>query len=117
MVFGSPALGSQGVLELSSLSGVNGLAINGVTAQDQSGYAVSSAGDFNADGIGDLLIGAANASPPGGRGSAGASYVLFGRIFSPFVRNSLTIQQGEGVVLTTLLSVTPRYESIDIYRL
>ena len=107
VVFGSPALGSQGVLELSSLSGVNGLAINGVTAQDQSGYAVSSAGDFNADGIGDLLIGAANASPPGGRGSAGASYVLFGRIFSPFVRNSLTIQQGEGVVLTTLLSVTP----------
>jgi len=39
---------------------------------------VSDAGDVNADGIGDLLIGATGVDP-NGRTNAGASYVVFGR--------------------------------------
>ena len=56
---------------------ING--ISGVDFQDgdRSGSSVS-AGDFNADGIDDLIIGAYLASPDG-RTSAGQSYVVYGR--------------------------------------
>ena len=77
MIFGSRTVSGDGLLELSTLNGTNGFVINGVAAGDQSGIAVSGAGDFNADGIADLLIGAYTASP-GGRTNAGASYVVFG---------------------------------------
>ncbi len=45
-------------LQLSDINGSNGFVINGESAADRSGYSVSSAGDVNADGIGDILIGA-----------------------------------------------------------
>ncbi len=63
--------------DLSSLDGVNGFAINGVEAEDQSAQSVSDAGDVNGDGYGDLIVNAIYASP-GGRYHAGASYVVFG---------------------------------------
>ena len=65
------------VIQLSSLDGTNGFAINGIAAGDFSGYSVSSAGDINGDGIDDLIIGARRASPNGLSG-AGQSYVVFG---------------------------------------
>ena len=34
------------------------LTITGINPNDQSGYSVSSAGDVNADGVADLIIGA-----------------------------------------------------------
>ena len=64
-------------LELSSLNGTNGFTINGIDANDLSGYSVSSAGDVNNDGIDDLIIGARNADP-NGNVNAGESYVVFG---------------------------------------
>ena len=63
--------------DLSTLDGTNGFRLNGVSAGDQSGFAVSNAGDVNGDGIADLLIGAYLADPNGG--DSGASYVVFGR--------------------------------------
>jgi hypothetical protein len=75
VVFGSvPALTSP--LNLSSLNGSNGFVINGVSAGDASGTSVSAAGDINKDGIGDLAIGAALASPNGT--NSGTSYVVLG---------------------------------------
>ncbi len=65
------------VLELSGLDGSNGFIINGVGAQDRSGFAVSSAGDVNGDGLSDLIIGARNASPNNQK--SGESYVVFGK--------------------------------------
>ncbi|BBK43112.1 hypothetical protein STVA_31320 [Allostella vacuolata] len=65
-------------LELSTLDGSNGFAINGISGGDRSGISVSSAGDVNGDGIDDLIIGAYKADA-NGRADAGASYVLFGR--------------------------------------
>ena len=73
VVFGSKQLGSGGTLSLGSLNGTNGLTITGINPGDQSGYSVSSAGDVNADGIADLIIGARGANS-----NTGASYVVFG---------------------------------------
>lgn len=56
--------------QLSDLDGANGFVLNGVTSNDYSGFAVSTAGDINADGVADLLIGAYFADP-NSQGAAG----------------------------------------------
>ncbi|MFB0518828.1 MAG: hypothetical protein ACETWC_06045, partial [Acidobacteriota bacterium] len=55
------------------------ITICGAAEIDLVGYAVSS-GDVNGDGYDDLIIGAHRASP-GGRTSAGKTYVIFGASF------------------------------------
>jgi hypothetical protein len=75
-VFGSNS-GFGAGLNLSTLNGSNGFAINGIAANDESGWSVSSAGDVNGDGFDDLIIGAKGADP-NGISDAGQSYVVFG---------------------------------------
>lgn len=60
-------------VNLSSLSGANGFEIDGEVASDSIGGALGGVGDFNGDGLSDILIGAKNHA-----GSTGAGYVLFG---------------------------------------
>jgi hypothetical protein len=72
VVFGN-STGFGASIELSSLNGSNGFVLNGIDANDQSGRAVSGAGDVNGDGIDDLIIGAIGASI-----GSGKSYVVFG---------------------------------------
>jgi hypothetical protein len=69
--------GYSPVLPLSSIDGTNGFRINGEVGNDRSGRAAASAGDFNGDGIGDVIIGA-YLHDPGGVAQAGASYIVFG---------------------------------------
>ncbi len=80
------ATGFSASLELSSLNGTNGFAINGVDTWDTSGFSVSSAGDINNDLYVDIIIGAPSwldDSDPG------ASYVVFGQSeFDAFVELS-----------------------------
>jgi hypothetical protein len=76
VVFGSNS-GFGAGLDLSTLNGSNGFAINGIAAGDRSGWSVSSAGDVNGDGFDDLIIGAYRADP-NGISEAGQSYVVFG---------------------------------------
>jgi hypothetical protein len=76
VVFGSNS-GFAAGLDLSTLNGSNGFAINGIAANDGSGFSVSSAGDVNGDGFDDLIIGAAFADP-NGMSYAGQTYVVFG---------------------------------------
>jgi len=76
VVFGSNS-GFGAGLDLSTLNGSNGFAINGIAAYDRSGWSVSSAGDVNGDGLDDLIIGAHSADP-NGLYAAGQSYVVFG---------------------------------------
>ncbi|MBF0161000.1 MAG: FG-GAP repeat protein [Magnetococcales bacterium] len=73
VVFGK-ASGFNAVLALSSLTGSDGFRLDGVASLDNSGYSVSSAGDFNGDGFADLLVGAY-----GPNAFQGAGYLLFGK--------------------------------------
>jgi len=76
VVFGKSS-GFAANIDLSSLNGANGFQINGEAGYDFSGFSVSSAGDINGDGFGDLIIGAHGAYTNGPK--AGASYVVFGK--------------------------------------
>jgi hypothetical protein len=68
-------------VELSTVAaGLGGFVINGVSADDNAGWSVSSAGDVNGDGFGDLIIGALDDDPNGA--SSGASFVVFGGDFT-----------------------------------
>jgi hypothetical protein len=77
VVFGSTTVGSSGNLNLSDL-GNNGFVLNGIEANDQSGFSVSGAGDINGDGFADLVIGAPG--PLSNSSSPGETYVVFGSI-------------------------------------
>ncbi|MEQ9368402.1 MAG: VCBS domain-containing protein [Coleofasciculus chthonoplastes F3-SA18-01] len=79
VVFGTNS-GFSANLDLSSLNGSNGFQINGIAADDQSGFFVNSAGDVNGDGVDDLIIGAPNADPK--ESNSGQSYVVFGKTSS-----------------------------------
>jgi 2C-methyl-D-erythritol 2,4-cyclodiphosphate synthase len=81
VVFGGPGVGAGGSLNLSALNGANGFVLNGIDADDRSGFSVSSAGDVNGDGVDDVIIGAIGAEP-NGQFIAGESYVVFGRATS-----------------------------------
>lgn len=56
---------------LTNLNGNNGFTVPGVVAGGFLGQSVSTAGDINGDGIGDLVLGSS-------AGNSGASYVIFG---------------------------------------
>ncbi len=79
LIFGKADWATTPSIDLASL-GAAGVTIFGIAADDRSGFSVSNAGDINADGYDDLLIGAI-----GGDGSAnnkadaGESYVVFGK--------------------------------------
>ncbi|MBF0460851.1 MAG: FG-GAP repeat protein, partial [Magnetococcales bacterium] len=72
VLFGQ-ASGFASVLNLSTLDGHTGFRLDGVTAGDNTGGAVSAAGDVNGDGFADLIIGA-----KGANGGAGYTYVVYG---------------------------------------
>jgi Ca2+-binding RTX toxin-like protein len=55
----------------------DGFAILGDATNDAAGYSVSSAGDVNGDGIGDLIVGAYTGD--NGGSNAGEAYVIFGK--------------------------------------
>ena len=58
--------------------GAGGFRIDGIDADDFSGFSVSGAGDVNGDGVDDVIVGAANADPDD-TSEAGESYVVFGK--------------------------------------
>jgi len=76
VVFGSSE-GFESTVQLSALDGTDGIRIDGEAADNGAGVSVAAAGDVNADGIDDLVIGAPRADPNGSL--SGRSYVVFGR--------------------------------------
>ena len=100
VIFGKTMLGAGGTVDLAGLDGTNGFVINGAAESDFSGLGVSAAGDFNADGFDDLLVGAF------GEGSSltGASYVVFGgtSITSSGVKSLGALDGTDGFVMRGL---------------
>ena len=75
VVFGHAGTFASAVA-LGGLNGQNGFRLDGVAASDHSGFSLGSAGDFNGDGIDDLIVGAQGADPHGDY--SGSSYLVFG---------------------------------------
>jgi len=76
VIFGTTG-GFAGDFDLSALNGTNGFRLSGVAIPDFSGYAVASAGDFNGDGLDDLIVGAVRGREGGQY--AGTSYIIYGQ--------------------------------------
>ena len=80
VVFGKANWSASPTLDLATLNGTNGFTLFGIDVLDESGRAVSVAGDVNGDGFDDLLIGAYAADAAGNaKPDAGESYVVFGK--------------------------------------
>ena len=91
-----------------SLSNANGIVLIGEANGDRAGWSVSGAGDFNGDGIGDLLIGAPHADvDSNGMISVGKSYVVYGRPAppSPPPPSSLSGGQIAGIAVGTAAGI------------
>ncbi|MBL0941222.1 MAG: FG-GAP repeat protein [Alphaproteobacteria bacterium] len=76
--------GYPGPLYLADLDPAQGLIIQGAEEGDQSGHSVSYAGDINADGISDVIVGAWSAN-----NNAGTSYVIYGNKSFSLIDNGL----------------------------
>ena len=75
VVFGGSSIGNLGSLDLSTLNGTNGFAIEGIQANIRVGRSLSAAGDINGDGYDDLLVGGLPTVPIAG---ATTIWAIFG---------------------------------------
>jgi hypothetical protein len=73
--FGAVVAGVETV-SAATLSPQQGFVIRGDAAGDRAGFSVSGGGDFNGDGLADIVIGARNGDDGGS--NAGEAYVVFG---------------------------------------
>ena len=95
VVFGQSG-GFSASINLGDIAGgTGGFVINGQTGADTSGRSVSAAGDVNADGIDDLIIGAL-AAYTDGIIDTGNSYVVFGHTGGFTTVNLSDIDAGTG---------------------
>ncbi|MEQ9264548.1 MAG: T9SS type A sorting domain-containing protein [Balneolaceae bacterium] len=85
VVFGSSSYASS--IELSSLNGTNGFAINGTDANDYIGQTIAT-GDINGDGSIDIIISATHGDPNGS--NSGETYVFT----RPILNQSITGNEG-----------------------
>jgi hypothetical protein len=98
VIFGKTDTTAVELSDISASSG--GFVINGEATGDRSGISVSSIGDFNGDGLADLLIGAWYSDPVTGN-DAGRTYVVFGKTDTAEINLSaiLATDSTEGIVM------------------
>ena len=73
VVFGK-ASGWTAEFDPANLNGTNGFILNGIDVDDNSGFKLSSIGNFNGDGYDDLMI-----TAPSVNGNTGDVYVVYGK--------------------------------------
>lgn len=93
VVFGQVGIGAGGSFDISSLDGANGFIITGIG----NSRSASGLGDFNADGIEDLVIGWDYSST-----GSSVCYVVFGDAPTTLIHNSLIIQKGQTQLLNNV---------------
>ncbi|MFQ5653264.1 MAG: integrin alpha [Planctomycetota bacterium] len=101
ILFGGPGL--PGVIDLAG-AGAAGVVFEGARAGDSAGYAVADLGDFNGDGIDDVVITAEHADPNGSK--SGEAYVVLGQANPPAVV-SLKDPIASGISATILHGALP----------
>jgi Ca2+-binding RTX toxin-like protein len=92
VIFGK-ASGYGASFDLGALNGTNGFRLTGIDGSDQSGHSVASAGDFNGDGLSDLLV-SARQGDPGGNNQSGETYIIFGKTTAFATNISLSTLSG-----------------------
>jgi Ca2+-binding RTX toxin-like protein len=100
VVFGKADGGAVDLEDVAA--GTGGFVINGHCLNDRSGFAVSSAGDVNGDGLADLLIAAeaADTVAVGGDQDPGRTYVVFGKTGTAAVELSAVAAGCGGFVIS-----------------
>ena len=83
VVFGNPSLPYR--FDLSTLNGSNGFVINDFNIDDIVGFSIGKVGDFNLDGVDDIVIGTSQADT--NNTNAGKGYVVFGKSDGVFPAN------------------------------
>ena len=78
--------GGLGDIDLTTLTADQGFKLSGIGSFNNSGRAVSGAGDIDGDGFADVIVGAMRADPMG-RDNAGEAYVIYGGDFTKDVTN------------------------------
>ena len=78
VIFGKPPNFYTLPFDLETLDASEGFRIEGSAPGDRLGVSGGPAGDFNGDGLADILIGASGADTPGGD-DTGSAFLLFGR--------------------------------------
>ncbi|WP_459213157.1 HYR domain-containing protein, partial [Aquimarina rhabdastrellae] len=98
VIFGSDSF-SLNDFDLNTLDGTNGFTLRGVTSHENMGSTVSTAGDFNNDGIDDVMIGQDN----GRSSNMGAVIIIFGRNGGGFMPlyTKADINGTNGIVIST----------------
>ncbi len=97
LVRGGGEIGADGILDLSTIDGSDGIRFHGDTEHGMAGFAVGAAGDVNGDGFDDLLV----TSPDDGNADEhSAAYLVFGTTFpQPATKELRTLDGMDGVRL------------------
>jgi hypothetical protein len=74
LIYGTRVL--PATLDLANFMDTQGRVIQGAMAGDYAGIAVASSGDVNGDGLNDVLVGTSSVN----RSSAGAAYLIYGKL-------------------------------------
>lgn len=95
VIFGAASFAAS--LDVSALSGNNGLTLTAATANDRFGDAVAGGSDVNGDGIDDFVVGAPLTNSVGALG--GRAYVFYGRATFPATLSATSATGSAGFVI------------------
>ncbi|MCW2412725.1 MULTISPECIES: Ig-like domain-containing protein [unclassified Sphingobium] len=113
VVYGGSSNSSLNLSALSVAGNTLGFIVDGASADDYLGYAVTDVGDVNGDGLSDFIVGAA-ATDMSGTNSGGA-YVVFGRTGNSGATLNVSALTNPGNTLGFVISGSSAGDSLGEY--